>query len=127
MSGTVGSTSATLLRDLIDAIDDCDHLDDHPAWRTALTAADREAVKVFASCGVLSDEESFYRAVARVADAGFDYAARQEQFESDLGQVGDDRLKLALDESANAAERAKWRGAYALGVAIGLRLSGGAR
>lgn len=92
---------------------------DRDQWSKALTAAAGEAVNVLAICGAVSEDDEFYQAVTRVANHGFGLKEAEDVLEIAIGRVG--------AEQAHAVEYAHWRGAYALGLAVGLRLAAGAR
>jgi hypothetical protein len=114
----------SLIQQLLEAIGD--DADLRVEWQAAMRAAARESLQVLLQHGALSDSDSFYNAVTRVADEGFDFGRLDSDLSSVLESLPTDQ-RLQIDEISNGAEYAKWRGAYALGLAVGIRLAGGAR
>jgi hypothetical protein len=81
---------------------------------------------VLIASGALSEDDALFKAVNRVANKGFEYEKASDELAAALEGLPDEQ-RLRIDKLANTSEYAKWRGAYALGLAVGLRLSGGAR
>jgi hypothetical protein len=113
---------------LLEAIADSDRVtgnkDKADEWESAIRAAIRESSLVLIATGVLSEDDAFYQAVSRVANDGFQYEALAGAASKSIEGHPD---CFEIDERFNAAEYAKWRGAYALGLVVGMRLAGGAR
>jgi hypothetical protein len=76
------------------------------------------------STGVLAEDPSFDNAIHNVADEGFSYQKLDDRLGRALAKanLGDDLEKLQIE-----TEDAKAMGAYALGLAVGIRLAGGSR
>ena len=115
------NVQTAVIRDLID---NCDCTDRPDAWRKALAAADRESAVMLVSTGVLAESAEFDSAIQQVAEEGFSYDALDQHLGLAMieAKVGDDVDSLIIQ-----TEEAKSLGAYALGLAVGIRLAGGAR
>lgn len=105
--------------------------DNSEGWRKALIAADRVAALVLVKHGVLPEDDSddpLKDAIQDVATEGFDYEALDKKY-SDLVLPIWESIENSNDiERAQIdAEEAIWMGAYALGLAMGVRLAGGGR
>ena len=124
MPSAITPTIPQSIAELIAAIADHDELRDE--WQAAMRAAARESLQVLLHSGALSASDAFNGAVTRVAEEGFGYFRLYSDLASALESLPTDQ-RFQVDELSNGAEYAKWRGAYALGLAVGLRLAGGAR
>ena len=97
-------------------------------WPDALRIADTLVEPLLVSGGILNEDGGqLYSHIKTVANA-FGFAGAQEEFSTEL-EIGakSKSIELRIDEAANSMELAKLRGAYAFGLAVGMRLAGGAR
>lgn len=113
----------TPITDVIEALA-FETTEDQSAWSQALILADHEALRVLVSVGAVSEADALFEAVTRIAEDAFDYDKAVDHVHDAIREAAN---KLEIDREVNVMEGAKWRAAYALGLAVGLRLAGGVR
>jgi hypothetical protein len=117
---TATNTRSALIHQLAD---NCDDMDDPKAWRKALASADGQALRLITSVGALRDCEDFDSAFCHVADA-FKYEDHKRWFGEALERLGS--AASEIEKLQIESEEAMRQAAYALGLAVGIRLAGGA-
>lgn len=94
-------------------------------WARALRTANGLVLRLLLVNGVLNeDDDVLYASITGVAE-DFGYGDCQKRFTEELeSRVPSLEDRQAIEPAANEMELAKMRGAYAFGLAVGLRLGG---
>lgn len=125
---TVANQNITNAIGVQELIDIANHASIDVEWASALRVADGLVPRMLLVSGVLNEgDDVLYASITKVANEfGFDDTQKRftDELESRVKSLED---RQAIEPAANDMEYAKMRGAYAFGLAVGLRLAGGAR